>query len=49
MDVFIYVMIALMLGAGVLQSISNNGIYPAVQFIFMLVTVVGISGLHIVS
>jgi hypothetical protein len=49
MDVFIGVMIALMLGAGVMQSVSNNGMYPAVHFIFMMITVVGIPILHIVS
>jgi len=49
MSSFIWVMIGLMLTAGILTSISNNGIYVVLQFIFMLGLAVGIPILHIVS
>lgn len=49
MDVFIGVMIALMCGAGIMQSVSNNGVYPVVHFALMMITVVGIPVLHLLS
>ena len=47
MQIFMWFMILLMLGSGVITSITNNATYIGLQFIFMLVLVVGIPIIHI--
>lgn len=47
MQLFMWVMILLMLGSGMITSMTNNATYIGLQFIFMLILVVGIPIIHI--